>query len=243
MNLKMKNIFLLLLVLVIATTSCKDESLNPVPKWKPGLHAFGVFDGIAGNGSITSRPQPYEKDNAKNFPNAGQDAATAGIPFKVRWVSLDNLLKVAKIDVYVKMIESYKDAEGNDVQADLSGGSGKLLTTITAPAANRQWNNFTVTPTQIYNLFKDATVKYDKTNAVKVFENPKNPRPKGQWFQISDTFKIFWKLTSTDGLVYESWGPNLCGDVTSVSEANSNCGLSWTVNGCEFDKSQFDGGN
>ncbi len=223
----MKNIFALILVFALVSTSCRDESLNPVPKWNPGLHAFGIFDGVAGNGSITSRPQPYEQNYAKNFPATGQDAAS--IPLKIRWVSLDNLLKVAKIEVYVKMIEYYTDADGNEQSVDLSGGNGKLLTTIATPAANRQWNNFTVTPTQIYNLFKDATVKYDKTNAVKVFDNPKNPRPAGAWFNGTDEFRVFWKLTSTDGLVYEAWGPNLCGDVTSVSEANSNCSITFGV--------------
>jgi hypothetical protein len=224
--------------------SCRDESLNPVPKWESGLHAYTIFDGIAFDGKPLSRPQPYEKNNAKNFPADGQDDPAVNVPFKIRWVSLDNKLTVAKIDVYIKMFESYVDPAGNPQKAELSGGTGKLLTSITAPTGNRQWNAFKVTPTQIYNLFKDATVKYDKVNATKVFENPKKARPKGQWFDgKTDEFQIFWKLTSTEGLVYESWGPNLCGDPTAVSEANSNCTLNFTINGCEFKTTQFDAGN
>ena len=205
--------------------SCRDESLNPVPQWDYAVSGFGVFDGIAFDGVVNNRPQKYEKDYAKNFPKTDQDKAK--IDFKVRWVSLDNKLTVNKIEVYINMTESYDDPDGNPKTADLGGGSPKLVQTLSTVTANRQWNSFSITPLQVYNLFKDATVKYDKVNAVKVFNNPKHARPTGQWFDGStDNFIVTWKLYTTDGKVFKSWNQSsVCGDITSVSEANSNCQL------------------
>ena len=227
----MKKIFLsvLSLGLIFSLNSCRDESLNPLPTWQPGLHAFTVFDGVAAGKNAVSRPQPFETDYAKNFPSSKQDAATAGVPFKIRWVSLDNLLTASKIEIYVAMYEYYNDADGNPKTGDLSGGVGKLITTISAPAANRQWNSFTLTPTQIYTAYKDATVKYDKVNAVKVFSNPNNPRPTGKWFNGTEDFQVIWKIYTSDGKVYSTWSVNLCADPTPYSEAAANCQLFFDV--------------
>ncbi len=207
--------------------SCRDESLNPLPGWEPAVHGYGIFDGVAAGSNLTVRPQPYESNYAKNFPLKGQDATTAIIPMKVRWVSLDNKLTTSKIDIYLDMIEYYQDADGNDKQVSMGS---KLLKSISAPAGNRQWNSFTVSATEAYNLFKDATVKYDKTNAVKVFANPANKRPTGQWFNGTEDFVISWVLTTTDGLVFKKFNEDsICADLTSVSEANSNCRLYFDV--------------
>lgn len=219
--------YMFLVGLLATIYSCRDESLNPVPKWDSAVNGFGVFDGIAFDGKLNNRPQKYESDYAKNFPASGQDKAK--IDFKLRWVSLDNKLTVNKIEVYVNMTEDYEDPDGNPKTANLGGGSPKLLQTLTTVAANRQWNTFSVTPLQVYNLFKDATVKYDKVNAVKVFSRPKFPRPAGQWFNgETDTFVVSWRLYTTDGKVFKSWNQDsVCGDITSVSEANSNCQLTF----------------
>jgi hypothetical protein len=213
------------LSLILVFNACRDESLNPTPVFEPGVHGFCVFDGVAFNGSINSRPQPYEKDYAKNFPKTGQE--NAKVDFKVRWVSLDNKLTVNKIEIYVEMKEYYKDADGNDKVASLGQ---KLINTIGTPASNRQYNSFSITPTQIYTAFKDATVKYNKTTDVKVFANPANARPTGKWFNGSEDFIVTWRLYTSDGSVFKSWGPSgICGDLTSVSEANSNCQLVFDV--------------
>ena len=219
--------YMFLVGLLATIYSCRDESLNPVPKWDYGVHGFGVFDGVAFDGKVNNRPQKYESDYTKNFPATGQDKAK--IDFKLRWVSLDNKLTVNKIEVYVNMTEDYEDPDGNPKTANLGGGSPKLLQTLTTVAANRQWNTFSVTPLQVYNLFKDATVKYDKVNAVKVFSRPKFPRPAGQWFNgETDNFVVSWRLYTSDGKVFKSWNQDsVCGDITSVSEANSNCQLTF----------------
>ena len=221
--------YVFLVGLLATIYSCRDESLNPVPKWESAVNGFGVFDGIAFDGKVNTRPQKYETDYAKNFPTKAQDKAK--IDFKLRWVSLDNKLTVNKIEVYVNMTEDYEDPDGNPKTANLGGGSPKLLQTLTTVAANRQWNTFSVTPLQVFNLFKDVTVKYDKVNAVKVFDRPKFPRPAGQRFNgDTDTFIISWRLYTTDGKVFKSWNQDsVCGDITSVSEANSNCQLSFGV--------------
>jgi hypothetical protein len=213
------------LTLILIFESCTDDSLNPVPTFEPGVHGFTVFDGVAYNGKVNVRPQPYEIDYAKNFPVSNQDKAK--VDFKIRWVSLDNKLTVNKIEIYVEMKEYYKDPEGNDKVASFGQ---KLINTIATPAGNRQYNNFSITPTQIYSAFKDATVKYDKVKDTKVFANPANPRPTGTWFNGSEDFIVTWRLYTTDGSIFKSWSPSgICGDVTSVSEANSNCQLTFDI--------------
>ncbi|RYC69018.1 hypothetical protein [Spirosoma sordidisoli] len=212
--------------------SCRDESLDPNKPWEPGVHGWGVFDGVAEAGKANIAA------NARNFPLTGQD--NSKIDFKIRWVSLDNKLTVSKIAIKVDMIESYTDPDGNPKTVALGGG-GRVVKTIDAPAANRQWNNFSITPAEIYNLYKDATVKYDKVNAVKVFENPARPRPAGARLQgplvvggkpvaNADAFLVTWELTTSDGLVFRVWNEDsICLDPTPVSQANANCRLSFTV--------------
>lgn len=213
------------LSLLLLFEACRDESLNPVPEFDPAVHGFLIFDGVPFDGKINNRPQLYEKDYAKNFPTTAQDKGK--VDLKIRWVSLDNKLTVNKIEIFVEMKEYYQDAEGNSKTVSLGQ---KLVNTIATPTANRQWNSFSITPLQIYTAFKDATVKYDKVSDVKVFANPKNPRPTGLWFNGSEDFVITWKLYTTDGKIFKSGGSSgICGDVTSVSEANSNCQLTFDV--------------
>ena len=212
--------------------SCKDESLNPNKAWESGVHALGVFDGI------TEEKKANFAANARTIPLAGQDAAK--IDFKIRWVSLDNKLTVTKIVVKVDMIESYTDPDGNPKTVSLGGG-GKVVKTIDSPAKNRDWNNFSISPADIYTLYKDAAVKYDKVNTVKVFENPARPRMAGTRLQgplvvggktvaSADAFVVTWELTTTDGLVFKVWNEDsICLDPTPVSQANSNCRLSFSV--------------
>ena len=214
-------------------TACRDESLNPVPVWEPAVHGFGVFD----NGATTKAA--LTANYSKNFPATKQDAATATVPLKIRWVSLDNKLTVSKVEVFIEMIEYYQDADKNDKQASLGK---KLVKTISSPAGNRQWNNIAISATEVYNLFKDATVKYDKTNAVKVFENPANPRPTGTWFNGTEDFIVTWVLTTPDGKVFSKFNEDsVCGDPTDLSEASANCRLTFDVNGCESTGDQFTG--
>lgn len=229
----MKQLFLVTLSVVLTLlVGCRDESLNPNKPWEPGVHALGVFDGVAETAKANFAA------NARNFPLTGQD--NAKIDFKIRWVSLDNLLKVSKIVIKVDMIESYTDPDGNPKTISLGSG-GRVVKTIDSPAGNRQWNTFSLSPADIYNLYKDATVKYDKVNAVKVFDNPTRPRPAGARLQgplvvggktlaSADAFVVTWELTTTDGLVFKVWNEDsICLDPTPVSQANSNCRLNFTV--------------
>jgi len=204
--------------------SCRDESLNPIPGWEPGVHALAVFASVP-EGAAGSSNKANFTNNAVNFPRTGQDASK--IDFKIRWVSLDNKLKVNRVEVLVEMSESYTDPDGNPRTANLGK---KLAKTINPAAGNRQWSTFSITPDEVYNLFKDATVKYNRVNDVRVFENPANPRPAGARLKTTDRFTITWRLYTENGLRFDTWNPDsICGDPTPVSEANSNCSLSWTV--------------
>lgn len=219
---------------MVALLSCRDESLNPVPTWEPGVHGFAIFADVPEPKEGAST-RPNTTANAANFPLAGQDAAKMN--FKLRWVSLDNKLTVKKIDVFLEMIESYNDANGNPKTASLGQ---KLLTTLDPSAANRQWNTFAVTPADVFKLFGTATVKYDGTNAVSVFNNPARPRPEGARLSGAtkvnglnvgaDRFVLTWKLTTADGQVFNAWNPDsICGDPTQYNQASANCSLSWIV--------------
>lgn len=211
---------------------CRDESLNPNKPWESGVHALGVFEGV------TEEKKANFASNAKTFPLTGQDASK--IDFKIRWVSLDNKLTVTKVVVKIDMIESYTDPDGNPKTVSLGNG-GKVVKTIDAPAANRQWNMFSISPAEIYTLYKDVTVKYDKVNTVKVFENPTRLRPAGARLQgplvvggktvaNADAFVVTWELTTSDGLVFKVWNEDsICLDPTPVSQANSNCRLNFGV--------------
>lgn len=224
--------------MLVSMSACRDESLNPVPAWEYAVHGFLVWDGVAFNGKPLSRPQPYEVDYTRNFTPANTD--NSKVNMKIRWVSLDNKLTVNKVEIYVRMVEYYNDPEGNPKTADLSGnGKGRLYSTLTA-GSNRQYTNFSIEASKVYELYKNATVKYDKVNAVPVFNNPARPRPAGNRFRtdetagygdvFSDDFIVTFKLYTADGKVFETWEPSsICGDPTPVSEANSNCQLTFGV--------------
>ena len=209
---------------LVAVLGCRDESLNPVPAFDPGVHGFGVFSSIAEGKDGSSYRKNYD-DYAVNFPLKGQDQAK--IDFKLRWVSLDNKLTVNKLEVYVDMIESYNDADGNPKTTSLGA---KLLKTLSPAANNREWNMFSISATELYTAFKDATVKYDKVNAVKVFANPANPRPTGQWFNGTENFVLTWRLYTSDGKIFKTWNSDsVCGDPTPLSQAKANCQLVFDV--------------
>jgi len=229
---------------VFLLVGCRDESLNPNKPWEPGVHALGSFVNVVSPtflAAIAAKKTDAEKateeylslkkDFANYFTRAGQ--STQKIDFKIRWVSLDNQLTVNKIDIFVEMQESYTDPDGNPKVASLGNKVIKSISTVTA---NRQWNNFSITPDEIYALFKDATVKYDKVKDVKVFENPARPRPAGARLQgsatgaPSDRIKITWALTTTTGLVFKVWNEDsICLDPTPPSQANANCRLTLDV--------------
>lgn len=219
---------------MVALLSCRDESLSPSPGWDPGVHAFAIFADVP-EPKEGSNTRPNTVANAANFPVTNQ--AAAKMNFKLRWVSLDNLLTVKKIDVFVEMIESYNDVDGNPKTASLGQ---KLFTTFDPSAANRQWNTFAVTPDDVYKLFSAATVKYDGKTAVPVFSNPDRPRPVGARLSgavkvnglnvNADRFVITWKLTTADGQVFSVWNPDsICGDPTQYNQASANCNLAWIV--------------
>ncbi|TAF99080.1 MAG: hypothetical protein EAZ44_10675 [Cytophagia bacterium] len=229
---------------IFLLVGCRDESLNPNKAWEPGVHALGSFVKVTNLSFLaniaakktdaekaTEQYLSLKKDYADYFGRT--DQANQKIDFKIRWVSLDNQLTVSKIDIFVEMQESYTDPDGNPKVASLGN---KVVKSISTVAANRQWNTFSITPDEIYNLFKDATVKYNKTTDVKVFENPARPRPAGARLQGSrtgataDIIKVTWALTTSTGLVFKTWNEDsICNDPTPPSEANANCRLSLDV--------------
>lgn len=211
---------------MVAVLGCRDESLSPLPGWESGVQAYAAFADVTEPAKYAST-RTNSLNYAKNFPKTGQDTDAAKVNFKIRWVSLDNILTVNKVEIYIEMLDYYSDADGNPKTASLGS---KLIKTISPAGTNRQYSAFSISPTEVYTLFKDATFKYDKVNAVNVFANPANPRPAGKWFNGSEDFVITWRLYTPDGKVFTTWNPDsICGDVTAFTEAASNCQLVFDV--------------
>jgi hypothetical protein len=224
-----KKIHVLLLFLLLGTFgSCRNEDLNPVPDWEPGVHGYGVFAAKESRAGYTA-----------NFPVA--DQLNSKIDYKIRWVSLDNKLSVSKIELYVSFLESYLDADKN--ARTVSHGT-ELLKTLDA-SGNRVWTDFSVSGAEVYELFKDAKFKYDGATETPVFANPlrtagapflakrQDPDPnvpaEKKLAVNADEFVLTWRLYTPDGGVFKSWSVSVCEEISNAGEGNSNCELVWSV--------------
>ena len=180
---------------MVAVLGCRDESLSPLPGWESGVQAYAAFADVTEPAKYAST-RTNSLNYAKNFPLTDQSTDAAKVNFKIRWVSLDNVLTVNKVEIYIEMLDYYTDSDGNPKTNSLGK---KLIKTINPAAANRQYSAFSISPTEVYTLFKDATFKYDKVNAVPVFTNPANPRPTGKWFNGTGRFRAYLEA------VYNRW--------------------------------------
>lgn len=219
---------LLLFILLGAFGSCRNEDLDPLPAWEPGLHGYGVFATKESRDSYTA-----------NFPATNQ--LNSKIDYKIRWVSLDNKLSVSKIELYVNFMESYLDGDKNE--RVVSHGT-KLVKTLDA-SGNRVWTDFSVSAAEVFGLFKDAKFKYDGATETMVFANPlrtaeapflakrQDPDPnvpaEKKLAVSADEFVLTWRLYTPDDKVFKSWSVSICEEITSAGEGNSNCELVWSV--------------
>lgn len=210
----MKKNSLLYFMMVLAgmltvSTACEDEELNPYLEPLPGVHAFGqVADGSPANFIL------------------GQTAED--ITFNLQWISIDQELSVEKIDVFVLFNEDYEDEDGNPLVARHGGDEGVFLTSVEGSAlpANRENFSFSLSQEDVRTLYEGITFDYDEDGtAVDVFDNDFKPaRSSAQPFINGDNFSVRWVLTTTDGLVYDSWSPSVCTELPGA-----NCEVSWIL--------------
>lgn len=193
---------------MLVNTACEDEELSPYIEPLPGVHAFAQ----------------YSEDSPQNYIYGEEDEIT----LEIEWISVDNELEVNKIDLYLLFNENYTDMDNNPRVARHGGTDGIYFMTIKGGdlPANRTSTTFSVSEDDVFNLYGDATYDYvGDGEAVAVFNNTLKPsRTGGQPFIAGDNFSVRWELTTTDGLVYDSWSPSVCTELPGA-----NCSVDWSV--------------
>ena len=202
-----KYITSMLLAVVAFVTSCKDDR-ELIPVWESGIN---------GEGLITSAAKDFKR---------GEPSLPLDIDLK--WISVDGKATATKIEVFVLFNENYTDSEGNPAVAKHGGDEGRLLTTFEGAAVppNRSPVSFSITQTDLYNLYQDATFDYgDGNGAVSVFDDPINPgRDATNLFVPEDDLVIIWRFTGDDGRVFSRWSPSVCTEFPG-----SNCSVAFGV--------------
>ncbi len=199
-------LFLYFLAAGILTTfsSCEDPDLNPYVEPETAVHGLAAF----------------ATGSAKNY--AVSDMAT-GVKFDLQWISIDSKNTVTKIEVFVNYSEKYIDPEKNPRTAN-HGTKRVVLVEGSNVPANRKPTSFTITPQQVYDLFKDAQFDYGK-GKVGVFSNPATPgRTAAARFTTNDLFKITWAFTTADGRYFDTWSDSVC-----LEFPGANCKQEWGV--------------
>jgi len=191
------------------STACEDEDLNPYLEPLPGVHAFGqVADGSPANFILGQ---------------TGED-----ITFDLQWISIDGELSVESIDLYVLFNENYEDEDGNPLVARHGGQEGVFFSSIEGSSlpSNRENFSFSLAQEDVRALYEGSTFDYDDDGtAVDVFNNDFKPaRSSVQPFINGDEFAVRWVLTTTDGLVFDSWSPSVCTELPGA-----NCEVSWIL--------------
>ncbi len=202
-----KKIALLCSVFLITFFSCKDESLQVIPDWGTAVNTFATLKTGASSSFISGN-------------------ATVPVDVNFRWISIDGLNTVTKIEFFLLFNEGYVDAEGNPKTVRHGGTAGKLWKTIEGAnvPANRTDVLNTITQADVYALYKDNTYNYCGT-AVSVFNNPIKPgRTPAAPFLAGDTFSLKWIVYTADGRKFDSWSPSVCTEFPG-----SNCVYSWAV--------------
>ena len=207
---------LLFAALVLAVlSSCRDESLNPVPDYETAVHGWGRF----------------QSTSARNFVFA-EPGTSLSVDF--RWNAIDGINKVSKIEFYQYFDESYVDAEGNNRLARHGGrfqdanAGGKLFKVVEGSAVpgNRSDISFSISQADIYNLYKEAKFKYDGSTEVAVFNNPAKPdRSPESPFVKGDQFELSWIIYTEDGRKFDYWSDSICSEEFPQSSCTVKFGV------------------
>lgn len=203
--------FLYLLAVVFLVSSCKDESLIPVPDWETAVHG-------------------YAKLTAASAVNFAVGDKSKVIDIDYQWVSIDGANTVTKIDLFVIFNESYKDKEGNPRVA--AHGLKKLRSIEgSAVLGNRQNVNFKISQDDIFALYKDAKFNYGN-GEIAVFSDA--ARTAAAPFKTTDSFRLSWGLTTADGRYFDSWSTTMCTEFQTytgakVNNGGFNCFVNWAT--------------
>jgi hypothetical protein len=201
-----------IILLASGINSCKKVD-PPLPGWTPGIEGLGKY--ISGT-----------------FKSGAMDISN--YVFSLQWNNNDKNPSVAKMQVYVHFIESYYDsvsAQAKTVEHFTSVGKTNPAWDITNPAIRTPYN-VTITPDQVYQLFKDIKFDYkDGKGSVFVFDNTRLPLrndPKTR-FRFGDKFYVTWAFTTPEGDVYKSWSVSIQNNEVTGSDGKPflNTRLNW----------------
>jgi hypothetical protein len=234
------------------TIGCKDEALDPYIKPEGNANGFGQFVSLSTGNSLPSPSAFYDQSAVDAQVFFDENDQSKGINYKLQWISIDNRVNIASIELYVEYNETYSDADRNPLLAKHGGESkgpsypaGKFWKSVT-PTGARVPVDITITPTDIYELFKDNTFDYDadgtqenifsaaaaaitktdRTNASKRLYSARTVTlPAGNVSLSADQFRIRWRLISDDGTGYGSWSASVCQETVGI-----NCAGQWRVN-------------
>jgi|GEM_PF-637841 len=200
-----------LLAFFVGIIACEDDK-ELVPKWESAING-------------------YMQVAAGSSPSFVFNSPSTDIDLTLRWISIDNKASVNKIDVYVLFDEPYIDKDGNPAIASHGGAEGKLLRSWEGDEVpgNREDVTFSLTQTDVYNLYQTATFDYDGTGpaaAISVFGATPNNAQRDATNRIvpGDAVTVRFEFTATDGRVFERWSPSVCTEFPG-----SNCELSFTA--------------
>lgn len=209
-----KIIFTVLAVLALA--GCRKEELNPVKEWIDGATGLGTLETASAIGP----------NNTRGYKANGMD--TSKVVVSISWNNWGKDVKVNKIEAYVHWVERYYDStRQQNVEVEHFAPDGKTdASLVISNPKLREANNLTITPEKVYNLFKDATHKYNGPSAVKVFENPEINRSNPQSrFKVGDRFFVTWWLYTEDGRIFKSWALS----IQNSELQGANTRVSWSV--------------
>ncbi len=179
--------YLLYSVTLFATAvSCEDPDKSPFLQWEPNVFGFIQFV-TPGTGALVPADNTFYNQagvNAASFYTEGN--AASQVDLKLQWLSVDKLLTVSSVELYLYWTESYTDIDRNvitqthgiDEAPDPTYPAGRLVdfVTVTPGPATRDKSDFSVTSAQLQTFFAGDTYDYDDGNgAVNVFSGPASP--------------------------------------------------------------------
>ena len=249
---RLNKIFLTSATLIGLAIGCKDESLSPYIPPNGAANGLGQFVSLSNGALLPSATGFYDQSAIDANVFFDENNQANGINYKLQWLSYDNRVNIASIELYIEYNETYSDADRNPLIAAHGGPSkgpsypaGKFWKSVT-PTAQRTPVDLTITPADIYTLFQGNTFDYDgdgteegifsaaaaaitKTDRTvsskRFYSSRKVTLPAGDVTLAADQFRIRWRLIGDDGTGYGSWSASVCSETVGI-----NCVGTWRVN-------------
>lgn len=250
---RFNKIFLTSATLIGLAIGCKDDSLSPYIEPNGGASGLGQFVSLSDGTTLLPTATAFYSQSAVDAVTFFDENNQAnGINYKLQWVSYDDRVNIASIELYVAYNETYSDADRNPLIADHGGPSkgpsypeGKFWKSVT-PTGARAPIDLTITPSDMFELFKDQTWDYDddgteegifSAEAAAITKTDRTVSTKrflssrtvtltaGNVTLAADQFVLRWRLIGDDGKGYGSWSASVCQETVGI-----NCAGQWRVN-------------